>query len=98
MKVPVGVLPQMEAVALGVSRKRIDVVAKVEAAWWVIEVKPYASQTALGQAVSYVRLFAQEYGVAGPVVPVVVCCAADEDLREDFRRLGVRIEEVGYGA
>jgi hypothetical protein len=95
--VPVGLGPEIEAVSLGVTRKRIDVVALVGGVYWVVEVKPYGSQTALGQVLNYSRLFTLEFGPEKMVQPVVVCCAVDPDLAADFGRFGVRVEEVGYG-
>jgi len=44
-------------IAAGVTRKRIDVVAAVAGGLWIIEIKPYASMYAVGQVLTYVRLF-----------------------------------------
>jgi len=78
-------------IAAGLTRKRIDVVALVEGAFWVIEVKPYASMLALGQALSYARMFALQYQVPGRVVPVIVCDTADGDLLDEFEELGIMV-------
>ncbi|MBA7539099.1 hypothetical protein ES705_31377 [subsurface metagenome] len=80
-----------QQVALGVSRKRIDVVARVGGGFWVVEVKPLASMLALGQVLSYSRLFIQEFAPVGEVWPVIVCDAADEDLLPEFDAAGVAI-------
>jgi len=79
------------AVALGVSRKRIDVVAKVGGGFWVVEVKPFASMLAIGQALTYSRLFSLEYQPPGAVWPIIVCDAVDEDLLSEFDELGVGV-------
>lgn len=76
-------------IAAGITRKRIDVVCHVGGGFWVVEVKPFASMLALGQALSYARLFAKEYVVDGEIWPIVVCDHVDEDLTDEFDELGV---------
>jgi len=76
-------------IARAVTRKRIDVVCRVGGGFWVVEVKPYANQVALGQVLNYTRLFIVEYRPEGEVWPVVVCDNADRDLLDDFELLGV---------
>jgi len=84
--------PEIEKrVAAGISRKRIDVVAHVGGGFWVIEVKPRANMVALGQVVTYARLFVQDYSPQGEVWPVIVCDSADEDLVDQFDELGVAV-------
>lgn len=78
-------------IAAGISRKRIDVVAAVGGGFWVIEVKPVANMVALGQVISYSRLFVQDYAPRGEVWPVIVCDSADEDLVAQFDELGVAV-------
>lgn len=81
-------------IASGITRKRIDVVARVGGGFWVIEIKPFASMLALGQALSYTRLFFEEYRPVEEVLPVVVCDAVDDDLLDEFEALGVIVIEV----
>lgn len=78
-------------IALGLTRKRIDVVATSGGNYWVIEVKPFAGMLALGQVISYARLFAMQYRVRGRVIPVIVCDEADDDLLGSFEELGVMV-------
>jgi len=78
-------------VAAGVTRKRIDVVCAVGPEFWVIEVKPNANMTALGQAFSYTRLFSMEYDTYRPVKAVVVCDSFDADMAVPFEELGVMV-------
>ena len=78
-------------IAAGLTRKRIDVVCSVEDGYWVVEVKPYASMLAVGQVTTYARLFALEYTVPGPVIPVIVCDDIDVDLVDEFDELGVLV-------
>jgi len=78
-------------VAAGLTRKRIDAVCAVGGGIWVVEVKPYANMYAVGQVVSYVRLFAQEYSAPGEIIPVIVCDDFDVDLLDEFDELGVLV-------
>lgn len=86
---PVGASDLDRRIARGITRKRIDVVCHVGGGYWVVEVKPFGSMLALGQALSYARLFAKEYVVDGEIWPIVVCNEADEDLLDEFDELGV---------
>lgn len=80
-------------IAAGLTRKRIDVVAISGGNYWVIEVKPYASMLALGQVISYARLFALQYEVRGRVIPVIVCDSVDQDLLDEFKEMGIMVLE-----
>ena len=81
----VGADDRDKRIAAGLTRKRIDVVAAVGGGLWVIEVKPYANMYAVGQVITYVRLFRQE------VIAVIVCDEFDEDLVDEFDELGVLV-------
>ena len=78
-------------VAAGVTRKRIDVVCSMPTEFWVIEVKPFANMTALGQVYSYTRLFSMEYETYRPVKAVVVCDGFDHDMAGPYADLGVMV-------
>lgn len=80
-----------KSVALGVGRKRIDVVCRVGGGYWVVEIKPFASMLAVGQALCYGHLFTKEYSPDGDVFPVVVCDSADSDLRDAYDDFGVAV-------
>lgn len=80
-----------QRIAAGITRKRIDVVARVGGGFWVIEVKPRANMVALGQVLTYSRLFIAEYRPEGEVWPVIVCDSADEDLVDEFDELDVAV-------
>ncbi len=91
MLLPVGAGDIDRRVAAGVSRKRIDAVCHVGGGYWVVEVKPFGGMLALGQVVSYARLFTRDYGPDGEVVGVVVCSEVDRDLVDDFEAQGVGV-------
>ena len=76
-------------IAAGVTRKRIDVVAKVGAGFWIIEVKPVAGMVAIGQIIIYTRLFLQEFQVTGEVFPVIIADEVDQDVAPEIDSLGV---------
>lgn len=78
-------------IAAGLTRKRIDVVAISGGNYWVIEVKPFASMLAVGQVISYARMFALQYEVTGRVIPVIVCDAIDVDLVDEYDELGIMV-------
>ncbi|MBA7665437.1 hypothetical protein ES703_73507 [subsurface metagenome] len=88
---PVGASDLERRISAGLTRKRIDVVCSVGGGFWVVEVKPYASMLAIGQVISYVRLFAISYSVPGQIIPVIVCDSYDEDLLDEFDELGVLV-------
>jgi len=87
----VGASEREKAIADGLTRKRIDAVCSVGGGFWVVEIKPYASMLAVGQVISYARLFYLNYHPAGQVIPVIVCDAYDEDLLDEFDELGVLV-------
>lgn len=76
-------------ISRGIYRKRIDAVCRVPGGYWVVEVKPVGSMTALGQAISYAELFARDYFVKGAIIPIVVCSEVDNDLINTFDHSGV---------
>lgn len=88
---PVGASDRERRIAAGLTRKRIDAVAAVAGGLWVIEVKPYANMYAVGQVITYVRLFRQEYVTPGNVIAVIVCDDFDIDLVDEFDELGVLV-------
>ena len=83
-----------QRIALGVGRKRIDVICQVGGGYWVVELKPFGSMLALGQAISYSRLFVRDYVPDGEVWPVVICSEVDADLIDDFEAAGVVLIKV----
>jgi len=80
-----------QKIAAGLTRKRIDVVARVAGGVWVIEVKPKANMYAVGQVLSYSRLFSAEYSVSGLIIPVIICDDYDVDLVDEFDEFGVLV-------
>ncbi len=81
----------MRAVVEGVSRKRIDVVGRENRNLWIIEVKPFANMTAIGQVVTYARLFNREFEMALLAQPMIVSKTLDRDILEIGEHLGVKM-------
>lgn len=94
MLLPVGASDIDKRIAAGISRKRIDAVCAVGGGYWVVEIKPFGSMLALGQAISYSRLFIRDYEPDGEVWPVVICSEVDADLVDDFEAEGVALIKV----
>ena len=88
---PVGSTDVDKRIAAGLTRKRIDCVCSVGGGFWVVEVKPRASMQAIGQVISYARLFTRDYKPAGEVWPVIVCDKYDQDLLEEFDEFGILV-------
>jgi len=87
----VGATDVEKRIAAGLTRKRIDCVCKVGGGFWVVEIKPYASMLAIGQVISYKRLFEIEYTDVEPVIAVIVCDNIDEDLVDEFEDLDILV-------
>lgn len=54
--------------------KRIDVVGHTPGEIWIIEVKPEAGVSAIGQLISYRLLYRKRFG---PTAPLVLCLVTD---------------------
>jgi len=91
LPVPQGATAMEYKIAQGVTRKRIDVVCSVKNEIWVVEIKPYANMKALGQIVTYKKLFIEEYIVMGKIVPVILCWTIDPDIVPIIKGFGVRV-------
>jgi len=94
MPLPAGATDLQIQVAMGVSRKRIDVIGRTGAEMWVVEIKPYGNMVALGQVITYHRLFTKEFEPQIPVIPVIICANLDPDLADDLEVHGVGFYET----
>jgi len=86
---PVGAPDIDQRIARGITRKRIDAICRVDSALWVVEIKPFASMLALGQVLSYTRMFIEEFRPTEDVASVIVCDDVDVDLLDEFEALDV---------
>lgn len=92
---PVGTSDLLQRIRDGITRKRIDVVCHVGNRYWVVEVKPRADMYALGQVMTYVRLFMGEFAMVEEVVAVIICSEVDEDLMYLFEEFSVMVYKPG---
>ena len=73
------------------TRWKIDVVAKDEAAIYIIEIKPFANAKALGQALAYALLYQDEHETSTPVIPVVLTNSHINTTKKAGELMGVRV-------
>jgi len=78
-------------ISQGVTRKRIDVVCVVKKELWIIEVKPHANMGALGQIITYEKLFREEYTTPYKIIPVILCWTVDPDVKEILWTMRARV-------
>ena len=76
--------PVARSVAQGVSRKRIDCVVLTDKKLFVVEIKPFGNMVALGQIISYLRLFRSEFKTRLQPVPAIACYEVDPDILDDL--------------
>lgn len=74
--------------------KKVDLVMYFPAQTLVTEVKPFAGLTALGQALGYQHLFAQDFPFAPQPVACILTDIAQPDMYTLCRRLGITLLEV----
>jgi len=78
-------------VAMGVSRKRIDVVARCRDVIHIVEVKPHANMESVGQIITYRNLFMAEFDIWQKIIGTVVAKTADADILDTALKQGVVI-------
>lgn len=85
--------PHVEMWAI-LTKKRVDVVAWRGSTPWLVEVKPVASFSALGQCLGYGFMWAKEKpGLVKPRL-ACVCAVCDRDLKPCFSSYGVSVLEL----
>jgi hypothetical protein len=76
-------------------RKKIDVVAYSDDVIYLIEVKPNAGSSALGQILGYDILYRKDYPNAPRTVPMVITNQCQNGYREIFGKMNVQAVEAG---
>jgi len=87
-------LREVEAViesASYLTKLRIDVVAETSEHIWIIEVKPRASKSALGQLECYRFWYVKQHRPAKAVRLAIVCYDVDRNVEPLFNLKGIRI-------
>jgi len=90
-------LRETEAIVESISyltKLRIDVVAETEDEVWIIEVKPRAGRSALGQLESYHFWYVRQYHPIKPVRLACVCYEVDRNVEPLFTTRGIKIFRV----
>jgi len=81
---------------LAIAAKRIDVVALHDGRPAIVEVKPRASMSAIGQVLSYRDLLTHAEKPSTPYECWVVCASRDADLGPTYLRYGIGVIAVGF--
>lgn len=92
VKIPEGSPAFLKEVALGVTRKRIDVILLLDNCYYVVEIKPECSMIALGQALVYEQLFKQEHPECSPVKAMIICDRLDPDVPRIAELMTILVE------
>jgi len=76
-------------------RKKIDVVGYTDDAVWLVEIKPSAAASALGQVLTYKPLYMIEYPQTPSLRLAILTNQAQNQYDKVFDHHGVRLLEVG---
>lgn len=90
-----GETDQTRRIALALTQKRIDAVGYKGSEIWVIEIKPYAGLSAIGQVVSYEILYNKDFGEGKVTHKAIVTDRTDADIHILCRKLSIRLYETG---
>lgn len=93
--VPLDAGPVDKAMWETLTRKRIDAVGVTRDEVWIVEVKPVASMSALGQVLTYAWHWAREHGDKKAVRPVIVAGRIDVDVEPVAALYGVTLIATG---
>lgn len=91
LPVPGGPDSAQYKISQGVTRKRIDVICTVKDEIWIVEIKPHVNMKALGQIITYKKLFQEEYSTTYKIIPVILCWTLDPDIVPILKDFGIRV-------
>lgn len=77
------------------TQKKIDVVGYIRNEIWIVEVKPFASSSALGQLLTYRLLYDETYSPKLPVKMMIITNQLKTDYNKVFSTHGIYVAEVG---
>jgi len=83
-----------KTMARALSEKRIDVVGRSRGEVWIIEVKPSAMLSAVGQLISYQILYEERFPVPGSTELLIVTDRVGPDLENLCKKLRISIAVV----
>jgi len=81
--------PTLQKIALGLTRKRIDVVGHKEKSITLIEIKPDAGLSAMGQLMAYVYLYKIQFRPSKSILTHILSDIIDVDTRNAARAYGI---------
>jgi hypothetical protein len=73
---------------------KIDAVGRTEGSYWIIEVRPEATVSAIGSAITYAMVCERDEVFDGPLVPTVVCNSMQIDCYWAAAQLGIQVIQV----
>lgn len=79
----------IRADAAALTMKRIDAVGYREGEIWIIEIKPRATASAIGQTLTYTSCFKQDHNVDEDVVPCIVTDRREPDMNRLTKEIGI---------
>ena len=91
----VGVSELTRKIAVSLTQKRIDATGYKDTEIWVIEIKPKAGLSAIGQVTAYEILYNKQFGAGKVYAKAIVTDRTDADVRTLCKELNIRLYEVG---
>jgi hypothetical protein len=73
------------------TQKKIDAVGYNTGEVWIIEVKPIANARALGQILTYIKLYKDEHGERDKIEGMIVCYEVEREMDALFKEHGILI-------
>jgi hypothetical protein len=73
---------------------KVDAVGFQDAAAWIIEVRPQATVSALGAALTYTLIAEREQALAFPLLPTIVCETIQPDVAWACAQLNINVVRV----
>lgn len=83
--------PWLQAMARRLTQKRVDVVAHTKEAVWILEIKPRAGPSAVGQLMVYLSLYVHQFPSRTPVVVGIIADRNSYDMFAVYEALGIRL-------
>ena len=90
-----GYSEEIKKAAIALSQKRIDAVGYRGNEVWVIEIKPHAGLSAIGQVLAYETLYNIEHETKPVTYKAIVTDRTDNDMRTLCGTMAIRLYEVG---
>jgi len=90
-----GVPESTRKLAVSLTQKRIDATGYKDTEICVIEIKPNAGLSAIGQVTAYEILYNKQFGIGKVTHKAIVTDRTDVDIRTLCKELNIRLYEVG---